>query len=431
MSAIQSVEQFSPEDLKAFQWKEIQKMLAYIASRSPYYQKLFDHHRIRIENVRNIHDFEQLPVTTKDDLQEQNESFICVPKKDIAEFTTTSGTLGQPVHIALTHNDLERLAYNEYLSFQTIGLTPEDRVQLMLTLDRQFMAGMAYYSGLRKTGATIIRSGPGNIAGQWQLIQQYQTTALVAVPSFLLKMINEKTGIIPGSLKKVLAIGEPLRDDQNKLTALADKISRALNVRLFGTYASTEMQTAFTECAEGCGGHLHPELIYVELLDDHDHSVPTGQPGELTITTFGITGMPLLRYKTGDMFRMDTQACRCGRTTPRLSALLGRKKQMIKLKGTTFYPPALDNLLHEIAGIEDYGLSIRKDQWGNDQLQLFVQTNSPREMIREQIGNICRQKLRAVPDISFLSAPEMHRFLFPGNSRKPLRVKDLRGPLRE
>lgn len=401
-------------------------MLAYIADKSPFYQNLFERHRVNIENICSYQDFAQLPLTTKEDLQERNEDFIAVPQKDIVEFTTTSGTLGRPVHIALTHNDLERLAYNEYLSFQLMGITPEDKVQLLLTLDKQFMAGMAYYSGLRKTGAAIIRSGPGNVAGQWQQIQHYETTALVAVPSFLLKMINEQPENISQSLKKVLAIGEPIRDEHHKLTTLADKISRELNVRLFGTYAATEMQTAFTECALGCGGHLHPELIYIEILDDNNQVVPAGQAGELTITTFGITGMPLLRYKTGDIFKIDNQPCGCGRTTPRLSALLGRKKQMIKLKGTTFYPPALDNLLQEIAAIGDYGLSIRKNEWSNDLLTLFIETNSTPQIIREQVEAICRQKLRVVPEIVFLSAAEMRRFLFPDNNRKPLRIKDLR-----
>lgn len=426
MSTIQSIEQLSAGELKAFQWKEIKKMLAYIAGKSPFYQQLFENRRISVNNIRNYHDFAQLPVTTKEDIQKQNDDFICVQRKDIAEFTTTSGTLGKPVHVALTHNDLERLAYNEYLSFQMMGITQEDRVQLLLTLDKQFMAGMAYYSGLRKIGASIIRSGPGNIAGQWAQIQHYQTTGLVAVPSFLLKMIHQQPEMRPKSLKKVLVIGEPIRDEQNNLRALAKKISQALEVQLFGSYAATEMQTAFTECAEGCGGHLHPDLIYVELLDDDNQPVSNGEAGELTITTFGITGMPLLRYKTGDIFKIDTQTCACGRTTPRLSALLGRKKQMIKLKGTTFYPPALDNLLQGISVVEDYGLSIQKDQWHNDQLTLFIHTQEAAETVRPQIEMLCRQKLRAVPNITFLSATEMQQFLFPNNSRKPLRVKDFR-----
>lgn len=76
-------------------------------------------------------------------------------------------------------------------------------------------------------------------------------------------------------------------------------------MQLFSTYASTEMQTAFTECIEGCGGHLQPELLIVELLDEMNRPVKPGEPGEVTITTLGVEGMPLLRYKTGDICVYD------------------------------------------------------------------------------------------------------------------------------
>ena len=106
------------------------------------------------------------------------------------EYTSTSGTLGSPVTIALTEKDLQRLAYNEFKSFTCAGGGPEDVYQLMLTLDRQFMAGMAYYSGIRKLGAGIIRVGPGVPSLQWETIFRLKPTVLVAVPSFILKLIQ-------------------------------------------------------------------------------------------------------------------------------------------------------------------------------------------------------------------------------------------------
>ena len=130
-----------------------------------------------------------IPTTAKEDLQQRNDDFICVPKNKIIEYTSTSGTLGAPVTVALTENDLKRLADNEHASFVCADGTPEDIYQLMLTLDRQFMAGMAYYSGIRKLGAGIIRVGPGVPSLQWQTILRIQPTAIVAVPSFILKLI--------------------------------------------------------------------------------------------------------------------------------------------------------------------------------------------------------------------------------------------------
>ena len=175
----------------------------------------------------------------------------------------------------------------------------------MLTLDRQFMAGMAYYTGIRKLGAGIIRVGPGVPSLQWETIFRLKPTVLVAVPSFILKMLQYAAdhGIDPAasSVKKAICIGENIRQNDFSLNILGNKIISSWNIQLISTYASTEMQTAFTECESGCGGHLQPDLLIVELLDDQDQPVPPGEAGEVTITTLGVEAMPLLRYKTGDL----------------------------------------------------------------------------------------------------------------------------------
>src|SRR5690606_33370084 len=156
--------------------------------------------------------------------------------------------------------------------FACANSTSEDIFQLMLTLDRQFMAGMAYYSGIRKMGAGVVRVGPGVPSLQWETIERLKPTAIVAVPSFIIKLIHyaEENGIDvnQSSVKKAICIGENIRDEHLVPNILAKKITGKWNIQLFSTYASTEMQTAFTECEAGRGGHLNPELLIVELLDE-------------------------------------------------------------------------------------------------------------------------------------------------------------------
>lgn len=420
------IEKASLNEQREFQWLELKKTLAYLEGNSPYYRRLFSENKINAKSIFSFSDFQQIPVTQKEDLQKFNDDFLCVPQSEVAEIVSTSGTLGKPVYISLTHADLERLAYNEFLTFQSMGLTAHDNVLLLLTLDKQFMAGMAYYSGLRKLGATVIRSGPGQWEKQWELIKDFNITTIVAVPSLLVKMMEYAPAVHPASLKKVLAIGESIRDENGIPKKLTQKIEKDMGVQLFGTYASTEMQTAFTECHYGCGGHHHPELVYIEVLDENNRAVPPGDPGELTITTIKVKGMPVLRYKTGDIFRMIESPCSCGRKSVRLSGLLGRKKQMIKYKGTTFYPPALEELLQQITGIADYGLQIKKDEWDNDHILIFVHATLPEDYILNQIQSVCRQKLRVIPELQFLSPEAMRKFLFPDENRKPTRIHDLR-----
>src|SRR5579863_5475121 len=121
-------------ETKTLQEQKLQELLAYTGRNSPFYRDLFDRNRIDISRIRSLDDLATLPTTTKEDLQQRNDDFLCVPRDRIAEYTTTSGTLGSPVTIALTTGDLDRLAYNEYLSFRCAGGTPADTYQLMLTL---------------------------------------------------------------------------------------------------------------------------------------------------------------------------------------------------------------------------------------------------------------------------------------------------------
>src|SRR5690606_33903765 len=157
---------------------------------SSYYKQLFESHHIDIDAIRAIEDLERIPTTSKDDIQRHNDDFFCVDRTEIIDYCSTSGTLGKPVTFGLVDGDLDRLAYNEMRSFQTIGVQPGDVVQLMTTMDRRFMAGLAYFLGLRKLGAGVLRVGSGIPQMQWDVILQHKPKFLIAVPSFLLKMIE-------------------------------------------------------------------------------------------------------------------------------------------------------------------------------------------------------------------------------------------------
>src|SRR4030095_8594976 len=151
----------SKEEIKLMQEKKLQEAVSYLYEHSPYYKELFTLARFNVKGIRTIEDLSAIPFTIKENLQQHNDAFLCVPRNKIIEYSSTSGTLGAPVTIALTENDLDRLTYNEYSSFISTGGSSNDIYQLMLTMDRQFMAGMAYYSGIRKMGAGIIRGGAG------------------------------------------------------------------------------------------------------------------------------------------------------------------------------------------------------------------------------------------------------------------------------
>lgn len=415
------------------QEQKLQELLVYLSKNSPFYQELFARHQVDISAIKTLSDLTLLPTTEKDDLQQRNGDFLCVPPNQIIEYTSTSGTLGSPVTIPLTENDLNRLAINEYHSFTCADGSPADIYQLMLTLDRQFMAGIAYYSGIRKIGAGIIRLGPGVPALQWETINRLKPTTIVAVPSFILKLIGfaKANGIDMNStsVKKAICIGENIRNTDFSLNMLGRKITEEWNIQLFSTYASTEMQTAFTECTAGKGGHHQPDLVIVELLDENNQPVPPNTPGEVTITTLGVEGMPLLRYKTGDICTYLDEPCTCGRTSLRLSPLIGRKKQMIKFKGTTLYPPALFDLLNEREEILDFVVEVYSSEIGLDQVLLYLVPADTSEECDHRIRAYLQARLRVSPLIKYITAEEMIKIQFPEAGRKAAKFIDKRTSL--
>ncbi|MFC2443262.1 MAG: phenylacetate--CoA ligase family protein, partial [Capnocytophaga ochracea] len=228
----------------------------------------------------------------------------------------------------------------------------------------------------------------------------------------------------------VVCIGEALRNQDFSPTLLAKKITEKWQgLQLYSTYASTEMSTTFTECEHQHGGHHHPELIITEVLDDEGRPVPDGESGELTITTLGVEGMPLLRFRTGDIVAMHSTPCKCGRHTARVSPVLGRKQQMIKYKGTTLYPPALMDLLTGFEAIENYIIEINTNDILTDEILIKIGTKKPTEALREQISHHFRAKLRVVPKIEFCNIALIEQQLYPLGSRKPMKFVDKRKPL--
>jgi phenylacetate-CoA ligase len=429
MNYTPEIEKGSTAEAQTLQEKKLGSLLQYLNTNSPFYKNRFKQFRVDVNSISTIEDLLKIPPTTKDDLQNFNWDFLCVPKGKIVEYTATSGTLGKPVTIALTENDLQRLAYNESISFACATASDKDVFQLLLTLDRQFMAGIAYHEGIRKLGAGIIRTGPGLPGLQLDVIHHLKPTALVAVPSFLLKLIEhaEKSGVDLNktSVQKIICIGENIRTMDLEFNTLGKKIKASWNVQLFSTYASTEMQTAFTECEFGNGGHHHPELLIVELLDEHNNPVPAHQPGEVTVTTLGVEGMPLLRYKTGDIAKAFYEPCSCGRTTMRLSPLLGRQQQMIKLRGTTLYPPAIFDILNQIEFVSDFAVEVFTNHLGTDDLKIHV-TSANQGEVEISLKSVFQSRLRIIPEINFCSSEQLDALLASGKTRKLQRFIDRR-----
>jgi len=405
------------------QLNKLQNLMQYLKNYSAFYQRLFSENNIDITSISSFKDLEKLPFTSKDDLANFNDDFLCVEKNQVADFVTTSGTLSEPVTFYLTTNDIDRLAENESRALKCAGGSADDIYQLMTTIDKRFMAGLAYQQGIRNMGAGIVRTGPGSPYLQWESIQRFSPTVIIAIPSFIPKLIDyakeHNIDYKNSSVKSIVCIGEPVRNVDFTPSELGKRILSQWDVELYSTYASTEMGVAFTECNLGKGGHLNPDLLVLEVVDENGMGVKNGELGEVVVSTLGVEGMPLLRYKTGDVCHVYYNKCDCGRNTTRLGPVMGRKQQMIKFKGTTLFPPAIFDVLDMIPTIDIYQVEISKDEFGNDHITVVLPNILENKEFHQEINDSFKAKLRVTPSLSYIDSVTLNKKVFKEEKRKP------------
>jgi phenylacetate-CoA ligase len=389
------------------------------AERSPFYRELFHGHS-------DVPPIESLPTVDKRTLSERNLDFLCVPREQIVEVVTTSGTTGQPLLWMLTETDLRRLAVNERLSFECAGLTAQDTVLVAVALDRCFIAGLAYVLGLRELGCATVRTGAASPLLVLEMIQRVQPTAIVGVPSFLrlLATTARETGfdLANCSVKKLVCIGEPIRDAALNLNASGRAVETAWGAKAFSTYGVTELANSLCECSAGTGGHLHEEQLHLEILDDGGRPVADGEVGEVVATTFGVEAMPLIRYRTGDCGALFRNKCACGRISPRLGPVIGRKDQKLKLKGTSVFPSTLGAVLEESGGVDAYVIVARKEGDLSDAVEILYSGLTAPDALREAL----QARAKIAPAIRAVSRDEIETLQLPPNARKRRMFVDLR-----
>jgi phenylacetate-CoA ligase len=349
-----------------------------------------------------------------------------VPRERIVEIVTTSGTTGKPLLWMLTEADAKRLALNEKISFECAGLTKRDTVLVAVALDRCFVAGLAYTTGLRELGCAVVRVGASSATLVLETIERVQPTAIVAVPSFLRhvaeKARESKYDLKKTSVKKAICIGEPIRNGAFELNASGRAIKNAWSAKVFSTYGVTELANSLCECSAGKGGHLHDEQLHIEILDDNGTILREGEIGEITATTFGVEAMPLIRYRTGDCAAMFSKKCKCGRTTPRIGPIVGRKNQKLKFKGASLFPSTLASVLEEIESVESFVIIARKESELSDSVEVLVHGTAKIEMLRDSL----QARAKIAPQVRRVSLAEIEALQMPSLARKRRTFVDLR-----
>ena len=403
--------------------------LAYCAENSPYYKNLLSDKKINRERV-DIKLLSELPLTEKSDMEAHNDDFLAVPHTKVVDIALSSGTTGRPIKIMYTEHDLNRLAFNEDQALRRCGITEEDIVLITCTIDRCFIAGLAYFSGVRKLGAAAVRNGRSSIESHMGLIKELQPTVIIGVPSFLKKLglhlIENKIDPRETSVTKLICIGESLRDNSLNPLGIGEYLERAWRAKTYSTYASSEIVTTFCECDAGKGGHITPGLGIVEIVNNEGKVLPAGTVGEVVVTPLAVEGMPLVRYKTGDISFLINDTCECGSVSPRLGPILGRKKQMLKVRGTTLYTQMVFSVLEEMPSVNEYYMIVEFENNMSDKIIVYASLQNDSSDDPEKIQKALQAKLRVKPSVVIINEDEARKMVYAKGSRKPVRFIDRR-----
>ena len=193
-----------------------------------------------------------------------------------------------------------------------------------------------------------------------------------------------------------------------------------MGCEIFSTYGVTELANSLCECGAGAGGHLHDEQLHIEILDDDGKILPDGEIGEIVATTFGVEAMPLIRYRTGDCAALFSKKCKCGRTTPRIGPIVGRKNQKLKFKGASLFPSTLASVLEEMESVETFVIVARKESELSDSIEVLVHGAAKIEMLRDAL----QARAKIAPQLRHASRTEIEALQMPPQARQ---TKNLRG----
>jgi phenylacetate-CoA ligase len=283
-----------------------------------------------------------------------------------------SGGLKNDVVVGYTRNDVRHWTQLTARTLCGGGVTHEDVVQIMLDYDL-FSGALAIHGGAEEIGATVIPSATLNAEKKVEIMRNYRTTIVIGTPSHALDLLAflKEREIDPQSLylRSVLLVGGTWTEN------LRREIEEGLFARCFGGFAIPEVASTglAAECEHRNGLHVVEDHFLTEVLDPRTGEPVSGEePGELVITTLTKEAFPLIRYRTGQMIRMFSSPCACGRTLARMELLRERCDNRVVIGGIRINPDDIGPILTEIEGLTPDFRLIISQEGRRDLLELQV-----------------------------------------------------------
>jgi len=382
-----TMEAMSRDERRALQSERLKQVVRREYDNVAVYRARMDAKGIKPEDVRGVEDLKFLPFTEKTDLRDQYPyGLLAAPLSEIVRIQGSSGTTGKPIVSGYTQGDIDVWTELMARTLSAAGAGPNDIVQVAYGYGL-FTGGLGAHQGASRIGATVIPMSSGNTHRQIMMIKDLGTTILCCTPSYALYLGESirEAGLTPKDLKlRAGCFGaEPWTE------GMRTRIEELMDIDALDIYGLTEIcgPGVSFECLEKKGMHVNEDHIIPEIIDPAtEQPLPPGAAGELVFTTITKQGMPMLRYRTHDICKLDDSPCACGRTLIRMGRITGRTDDMLIIRGVNVFPSQIESVLVGLEGVAPHYLLVVDRV--NSQDVLEVQVEMTEDMFSDTVGNI-------------------------------------------
>lgn len=400
MNAGTREEQWLDRDgLIARQSEKLRRLLREIVPANPFWTRKFAAAGIDAAGVRGMDDLRQLPLTTKQEIAEDQRAAppygtnLTYPLERYTRLHQTSGTTGEGMRWLDTPESWDWFARCWQIIYDAAGVRPADRLLFAFSFG-PFIGFWAAFEGAQRRGCLCVTAGGMSSAARLRAILEHAITVVCCTPTYALHLVEtaraEGFDLAGSAVRLLIVAGEP----GGSLPGVRDRIEAGFGARVIDHTGMTEIGSLGVECVENPGGvHLIESECIVEWVDPATGALlmvhrqePTelendaGNPGfridsrarrpaplprdvdgELVLTNLGRWGSPLIRYRTGDIVRLHGGRCACGRHFVRMAGgIIGRSDDMLIIRGNNVYPSAIDSVIRQVAGVAEYQVLIRE-----------------------------------------------------------------------
>ncbi len=376
MSFIPTYESMTRESIQQLQIELVQSTMNRVYRSVPYYKKLFDDENIVPEEINTIQDLQKIPFTTKNTLRENYPyGMFAVPLREVVRIHSSSGTTGKPTVVGYTRNDLKHWSNLMARVLEMVGVNKDDNVQIAFDYGL-FTGGFGFHYGAELIGASVVPTSLAALDKQIHIMRDYKTTVLCCSPSFGLSIAEKlkELDVNPNELNLRIGIfgSEPWSEH------MRERLEQSLYVQAYDTYGLSEVMGpgVASECTEKHGLHIFEDHYIAEIIDPESGDVlPSGEVGELVLTTITKEGMPMIRFRTGDLTSIIEEACPCGCPFHRLSRIMQRTDDQIIIHGTKILPSQIESILAEIENAEPHYQIILRREGGLDEMEILLEVS--------------------------------------------------------